>query len=30
MTKKPISETQVQAMIASDPDVPEAIDAQLA
>ena len=30
MTKKPISEAKVQAMIASDPDAPEATDAQLA
>ena len=30
MTKKRISEGQVQAMIASDPDAPEATDAQLA
>lgn len=30
MTKKRISEDQVQAMIASDPDAPEATDAQLA
>lgn len=30
MTKKWISEDQVQAMIASDPDAPEATDAQLA
>lgn len=30
MTRKPISETQVQAMIASDPDAPEATDADLA
>ncbi|MCA0998578.1 BrnA antitoxin family protein [Alloyangia pacifica] len=30
MTKKPLSEAKVQAMIASDPDAPEATDAQLA
>lgn len=30
MTKKRISEDQVQAMIASDPDAPEATDTQLA
>ncbi|OSP53396.1 BrnA antitoxin family protein [Pseudoruegeria sp. SK021] len=30
MTKKPLSEAQIQAMIASDPDAPEANDAQLA
>lgn len=30
MTKKPLSEATVQAMIASDPDAPEATDAQLA
>jgi len=30
MTKKPISEARVQAMIASDPDAPEATDAQRA
>ncbi|WP_203595027.1 MULTISPECIES: BrnA antitoxin family protein [Roseobacteraceae] len=30
MTKKPLSEAEVQAMIASDPDAPEATDAQLA
>lgn len=29
MTKKLISEAKVQAMIASDPDAPEATDAQL-
>nr|WP_232830611.1 BrnA antitoxin family protein [Oceanicella sp. SM1341] len=30
MTRKPISETRVQAMIASDPDAPEATEADLA
>lgn len=30
MTRKKLSEDQVQAMIASDPDAPEATDAQLA
>jgi len=30
MTDKTISEVRVQAMIASDPDAPEATDAQLA
>lgn len=30
MTKKTLSEATVQAMIASDPDAPEATDAQLA
>ena len=30
MTRKPLSEARVQAMIASDPDAPEATDAQLA
>lgn len=30
MTKKPLSEADIQAMIASDPDAPEATDAQLA
>ena len=30
MTKKSLSEAKVQAMIASDPDAPEATDAQLA
>lgn len=30
MTKKPLSEAKVQAMIASDPDAPEATDPQLA
>ena len=30
MTKKPLSEAKVQAMIASDPDAPEATDVQLA
>ena len=30
MTKNPLSEAKVQAMIASDPDAPEASDAQLA
>ncbi|MCA0942952.1 BrnA antitoxin family protein [Yangia mangrovi] len=29
MTKKTLSEAKVQAMIASDPDAPEATDAQL-
>ncbi len=30
MTRKPLSEARVQAMIASDPDAPEVTDAQLA
>lgn len=30
MRKKPLNEDKVQAMIASDPDAPEATDAQLA
>ena len=30
MTKKPTDEARIQAMIASDPDAPEATDAQLA
>ena len=30
MTKKKITEDQIQRMIASDPDAPEATDAQLA
>ena len=29
MIKKPLSEADIQAMIASDPDAPEATDAQL-
>lgn len=29
MTKKPLSDAKVQAMIASDPDAPEATDAQI-
>ncbi|WP_127110780.1 BrnA antitoxin family protein [Pararhodobacter zhoushanensis] len=30
MTKKPLSEARIQAMIASDPDAPEATEAQRA
>ena len=30
MTKKPLSEARIQAMIASDPDAPEVTDAQIA
>lgn len=30
MTKMPLTEADIQAMIASDPDAPEATDAQLA
>lgn len=30
MTKKPLSEAKIQAMIASDPDTPEVTDAQIA
>jgi uncharacterized protein (DUF4415 family) len=30
MTKKPLSEAKIQAMIASDPDAPEVTDAQIA